>query len=102
MHSVPLCGWVQLLAVNRAIWDRRGLGHLLPTREDPTWTFSQFETALEAVAIPGEFWPLGMQVASEQGDYRVLQSFFGLTEQRSTTIEITPGPRSIHFKVWQL
>lgn len=76
MHSVPLCGWVQLLAVNRAIWDRRGLGHLLPTREDPTWTFSQFETALEAVAIPGEFWPLGMQVASEQGDYRVLQFFW--------------------------
>ena len=76
LHAVPLCGWVQLLAVNRAAWDRRGLGHLLPTREDPRWTFSQFEAALKAAAIPGKFWPLGMQVASEQGDYRVLQFFW--------------------------
>ena len=59
-HVVPLCGWVQLLGINRAAWDRRGLGHLLPTRKNPRWTFPQFEAALEAVAIPGEFWPLGM------------------------------------------
>lgn len=76
LHAVPLCGWVQVLALNRAAWDRQELGHLLPTRENPRWTFKQFETAIEAVARPGECWPLGMQVASEQGDYRVLQYFW--------------------------
>ncbi len=76
LHAVPLCGWVQLLAINRAAWDKSGMGHLLPTSDDPRWTWSQFEAALAAVAKPGQRWPLGLQVASEQGDYRVLQYFW--------------------------
>ncbi len=75
LHAVPLCGWVQVLALNRAAWDVQGLGHLLPTREDPRWTWDQFETAMGAIAGPSVT-PLGMQVASEQGDYRVLQFFW--------------------------
>jgi multiple sugar transport system substrate-binding protein len=76
LHAVPLCGWVQLLAINRAAWDKSGMGHLLPTSADPRWTWPQFEAALAAVAKPGQRWPLGLQVASEQGDYRVLQYFW--------------------------
>ncbi|GIS60291.1 MAG: hypothetical protein CM1200mP2_25160 [Planctomycetaceae bacterium] len=36
-HAVPLCGWVQVLVLNRAAWDSQGLGDLLPTDEDPRW-----------------------------------------------------------------
>ncbi|MFP6767627.1 MAG: extracellular solute-binding protein [Planctomycetaceae bacterium] len=75
LHAVPLCGWVQVLALNRAAWDVQGLGHLIPTREDPRWTWDQFEKAMAAIAGPSVT-PLGMQVASEQGDYRVLQFFW--------------------------
>ena len=75
LHAVPLCGWVQVLVLNRAAWDSQGLGDLLPTDEDPRWRWDQFETALEAIAGP-EVTPLGMQCASEQGDYRVLQYFW--------------------------
>ena len=76
LHAVPLCGWVQVLALNRAAWDAQGLGHLLPTREDPRWeSWDQFEAALAAVSN-SEVTPLGMQCASEQGDYRVLQYFW--------------------------
>jgi len=76
LHAVPLCGWAQLLAVNRAAWDKRGLGHMLPKSDNPRWTWPQFEAALAAVAEPDKRWPLGLQVASEQGDYCVLQFFW--------------------------
>lgn len=76
LHAVPLCGWVQVLALNRACWDAQGLGHLLPGFEDPRWaSWDQFEAALQAVASQ-KVTPLGMQCASEQGDYRVLQYFW--------------------------
>ncbi len=76
LHAVPLCGWVQVLGLNRAAWDVQGMSALLPPREDPQWeSWEQFERALASVA-GSEVTPLGMQCASEQGDYRVLQFFW--------------------------
>ncbi len=53
LHAVPLYGWAQVLALNRAAWKKVGKTHLLPSDDRPYWDFEQFEEALEAVAVPG-------------------------------------------------
>ena len=77
LHAVPLFGWAQVLALNRAAWQKIGKTDLLPTPDNPHWNFEQFERAIKAVAVPNKVFPIGLQVASEQGDYSVLQFFWG-------------------------
>ena len=78
LHAVPLFRWAQVMALNRAIWERAGKADLLPSLDQPYWDFAQFEHAIQAVAVPNKLYPLGVQVASEQGDYGILQFFWAM------------------------
>lgn len=76
LHGLPLFYWITAMAGNKAIWDEAGATDLLPL-DDGEWTFDEFEAALKAVQKPDELWPLGLQVASEQGDYMYLAYMWG-------------------------
>lgn len=76
LHGLPLFFWVSHMYGNRAIFEQQGATDLLPA--DGSWTFEEFEAALQAVAIDDQVWPLATQVASEQGDYTVLGFFWGM------------------------
>jgi len=78
LHVIPLYNAAQVLAFNRAAWEKVGKADLLPSADQPYWNFEEFERALEAVAVPGKLYPLGLQVASEQGDYGTLQFFWSM------------------------
>ena len=65
------------MAGNKKMWEDAGATDLLPL-DDGEWTFEEFEAALRAVAKPDEVWPLGLQVASEQGDYHYLGYLWGM------------------------
>jgi len=77
LHGLPLFYWITSMAGNKAIWDAAGATDLLPL-DDGEWTFDEFEAALKAVQKPDELWPLGLQVASEQGDYNYLAYLWGM------------------------
>lgn len=77
LHGLPGYAWLNLLVINRAIWDDAGKGHLIPGLDDPTWTVDEFRDACGAVAEPGKFWPLGLSLASEQGDYNRFAFLWG-------------------------
>lgn len=77
LHGLPLFYWITCMAGNKAIWDEAGATDLLPL-DDGEWTFDEFEAALKAVQKPDELWPLGLQVASEQGDYMYLAYPWGM------------------------
>ena len=77
LHGLPGYAWLNLLVVNRAIWDDAGKGDLIPGLDDPTWTVDEFRQACEAVAKPGKFWPVGLSLASEQGDYNRFSYLWG-------------------------
>ena len=77
LHGLPGYAWLSVLVVNRALWDDAGKGDLIPTLDDPTWTVDEFHEALKAVARPGEVWPLGLLLSSEQGDYHRFSFQFG-------------------------
>jgi multiple sugar transport system substrate-binding protein len=77
LHGLPLFYWITAMAGNKAIWDAAGATDLLPL-DDGEWTFEEFEAALAAVQKPEEIWPLGLQVASEQGDYMYLAYPWGM------------------------
>ena len=76
LHNLPLYGGSVTLAINRAMWKKVGKLHLLPSPDKPVWTMKQFEAALRAIAVPNEVYPLSLHVASEQGDYSILQFFW--------------------------
>jgi ABC-type glycerol-3-phosphate transport system substrate-binding protein len=61
------------LKVNQAIF--KDAGATLPA--DGTWTFADFETALNKVAIAGKRWPLAVRMNNEQGDYDWLGYLWG-------------------------
>ena len=46
LHALPSYSWVGHLVANKAIWDEKGLGHLLPTIDNPSWTVEEFEAAI--------------------------------------------------------
>jgi ABC-type glycerol-3-phosphate transport system substrate-binding protein len=77
LHGLPLFYWITCMAGNKAIWDAAGATDLLPL-DDGEWTFDEYEAALRAVQKPDEIWPLGLQVASEQGDYMYLAYMWGM------------------------
>jgi multiple sugar transport system substrate-binding protein len=77
LHGLPLFYWITAMSGNKAIWDAAGATDLLPL-DDGEWTFEEFEAALKAVQKEDELWPLGLQVASEQGDYMYLAYPWGM------------------------
>jgi len=78
LHALPMFSWANVLVGNRTMWEEAGAADLLPPLEDPNWTFEGFHAALKAVAKKDAVWPLGLQVASEQGDYAVLGYLWGM------------------------
>ena len=77
LHGLPGYAWLNVLVINRAVWDDAGKGDLIPGLDDPTWTVDEFREACRAVAKSGEFWPLGLSIASEQGDYNRFSFMWG-------------------------
>jgi len=77
LHGLPGYAWLNVLVINRAVWDDAGKGDLIPDLDDPTWTFDEFREACKAVAKSGELWPLGLSIASEQGDYNRFSFLWG-------------------------
>lgn len=77
LHALPMFCWASHLVGNRALWRAAGAADLLPSLDDPNWTFDEFYRALKAVSKPNACWPLGLQVSSEQGDYDYLAYFWG-------------------------
>jgi multiple sugar transport system substrate-binding protein len=77
LHGLPIFYWITAMSGNKAIWDAAGATDLLPL-DDGEWTFEEFEAALRAVQKEDELWPLGLQVASEQGDYMYLAYPWGM------------------------
>jgi multiple sugar transport system substrate-binding protein len=77
LHGLPLFYWITAMAGNKTKWEEAGAVDLLPL-DDGEWTFEEFEAALAAVQKPDEVWPLGLQVASEQGDYMYLAYPWGM------------------------
>ncbi len=76
LHALPSYSWVGHLVANKAIWDEKGLGHLLPTIDNPSWTVEEFEAAIEAVK-EDSLWPFGLFVPPDgQADYRYLAFFW--------------------------
>lgn len=76
LHAMPAYSWIGSMVVNRAIWEEKGAADLLPTAEDPTWTFDQFDEAIRAVNDDRTY-PLGVQLATSQGDNGLLGWFWG-------------------------
>jgi multiple sugar transport system substrate-binding protein len=106
LHALPMFCWASHLVGNRALWKAAGAEELLPSLEDPNWTFDQFYQALQAVARPNACWPLGLQVSSEQGDYDYLAYFWGygakLYENRDYThvaLNSQAGVQALEFLV---
>ncbi|MFH0962502.1 MAG: extracellular solute-binding protein [Planctomycetota bacterium] len=77
LHGLPGYAWLNVLVVNRALWDAAGKADLIPTLDDPTWTVDDFREACKAVAKPGEVWPFGLLLSSEQGDYNRFAFLWG-------------------------
>ena len=78
IHAMPIYWWEHHLAVNKALFDKAGLTDMLPL-DDYTWSFDEFYAAAKAIqdAGVGVEYPLGLQVASEQGDYDIHAFFWG-------------------------
>jgi len=77
LHGLPGYAWLNVLVINRAIWDDAGKGDLIPGLDDPTWTVDEFRAACKAVAKSGQLWPLGLSISSEQGDYNRFSFMWG-------------------------
>jgi len=77
LHGLPGSAWTNVLVINRALWDDAGKGDLIPGLDDPTWTVDEFHQACKAVAKPGQVWPLGLGIATEQGDYNRFAFLWG-------------------------
>ncbi len=78
LHAYPVYFWEHHLSVNKALFDKAGLTNMLPF-DDYDWTFDEFYAAAKAIkqAGVGVEYPLGLQVASEQGDYDIHAFFWG-------------------------
>jgi ABC-type glycerol-3-phosphate transport system substrate-binding protein len=75
LHSLPVYFWLTSIWGNLAIFKEAKAEDKLP-KSDGTWSIAQFEEALKAVAVKDKRWPLGLQFASEQGDYTRLGFFW--------------------------
>lgn len=76
LHGLPLYFWVSTLFGNQSLFAQAGAENL--PLDDGEWTFDEFEAALQAAAQEDQVWPLGLQVGTEQGDYRYLGFFWGM------------------------
>lgn len=77
LHGLPLYFWVNTLFGNKSLFVESGAENLVPL-DDGEWTMGEFEAAMRAAAKEGQVWPLGLQVGTEQGDYRYLAFFWGM------------------------
>jgi multiple sugar transport system substrate-binding protein len=75
LHSLPVYFWLSSLWGNAALFTAAKADDKMP-KADGTWSIAQFEDALKALAVKDKRWPLGLQFASEQGDYNVLGFFW--------------------------
>ncbi|WP_010269012.1 extracellular solute-binding protein [Paenibacillus senegalensis] len=76
LHALPAYAWISAMVVNRALWEQQGAADLLPNSDDPTWSFDQLDEAIRAINAPNVF-PLGVQIATSQGDNGLLGWFWG-------------------------
>lgn len=77
LHALPSHAWANNMVINKQIWKDAGKEDLLP--DGHTWTFDEFETAVRAVAKPGELWPVGFNIMADgQGDYGYLGLIWGM------------------------
>lgn len=76
LHALPAYAWISAMVVNRALWEQQGAADLLPDSSDPTWSFEQLEEAIRAINAPNVY-PLGVQIATSQGDNGLLGWFWG-------------------------
>ncbi len=66
----PLFTGGTALVANRKLFKDLGADNLLPTNDDRTWTFEQFQQAAAAVTKEGHYaWGLGL--ADQPGDYHI-------------------------------
>jgi len=70
LHAYPMMAWVQMMLINQFLYEKYGVGNILPPSGTPI-TVDQFKAALVAAkkAFPKGVYPYGMACGSEQGDY---------------------------------
>lgn len=86
-HVIP-SGW---LLYNKAIFADAGV----PEPTDGVWSYTDFDAALAATAIPDQRWPLAIRLADEQADTAWLGYLLGwgcrpFSEDLSTSTMSTP------------
>jgi multiple sugar transport system substrate-binding protein len=70
LHAYPMMAWVQMMLINQFVFEKYGVGNVLPANGTPI-SIDQFKAALQAAkkAFPQGTYPFGMACGSEQGDY---------------------------------
>ncbi|MCK5611674.1 carbohydrate ABC transporter substrate-binding protein [Candidatus Pacearchaeota archaeon] len=104
LYALPEVAWSTCLAVNQTIFERAGVGHLLPLDEDPdrSWTYKEFLEMCEAVkALKDGTYGFFINAGSPGGDYFITGMIHGfgakLYENNKIAINSPEGIKALEF-----
>lgn len=93
IYTYPYFQSPTVLMVNRAIWEAKGKADLLPQDEWRTWTFEEFEAAMEAVADEATgTYGITLFALNETGDQLYTNMFTSAGEQSMFTYDDSGVP----------
>lgn len=70
------------MLINKTLVDQAGLGHLLPTNEERTWTVEQYKTLIQGVKEKTGVAGVGLYAGNESGSYFLMNHIWsaGVTD----------------------